>query len=140
MTCAGIWAKTAGMPETVIEHEHVLQATAAKALRFIYGNRLQFTDNQVTPAAAAFAFVTLAKVDLGARAAYSLFKLYSGSLSITKWSDITDALYQAAKAFLEQPGHSLKSEIALAFIALPHTRNLQQHLIDPDTFPCPDYR
>jgi hypothetical protein len=28
----------------------------------------------------------------------------------------------------------------LAFIAWPHQRNLQLHLREPETYPCPDFR
>ena len=112
---------------------------AAAALRYVYPD-LIFTTNNITLDAAKFAFEVLRRVDLGARAAYGFFKLYSGTITITEWSDIPKAVYDAAKAAAEHPNKSMKSSISLAFIALPSKRLLQKHLDDPDTFPCPDFR
>ena len=107
---------------------------AAAALRFIYPD-LVFTDDQVTLDSAKFAFEMVRQVDLGARAAYGLFKLYTGTITITKWSDIPKSVYDAAKAAAERPSENMKSPVAVAFLALPYRRLIEKHLQDP-AFPC----
>jgi hypothetical protein len=115
------------------------QAAAAEAaLRYVFPD-LRFRREQITLDAAKFAFEVLRRVDLGARAAYGLFKLYEGTLVVTEWSDIPKAVYDAAKEASAHPDRPMKSRIALAFIAWTLQRLMQKHLDDPETFPCPDY-
>jgi len=122
---------TSATPETL--------ELADKSLRFIFGEGLQYRRDQITPEAAAFSFEVVIKVDRGARAAYALFKLYESMSKVTEWKDIPEAVIGAVKAFFEQRHSSVKSVISVAFIALQHQRNLQMHLPDPETFPCPEY-
>ena len=114
-----------------------LQA-AEGALSWVYPD-LKFERSQITTDAALFAFVVMRKVNIGARAAYGMFKLYS-LVPPGKWSAIPKQVTKAVLAALQKPGKSLKSQIALAFIAWPHQRNLQLHLREPETYPCPDFR
>ena len=116
------------------------QAAAAEAaLRFVFPD-LKFQREQITLDAAKFALEVLRRVDVGARAAFGLFKLYQGTQVITEWNDIPKAIYDAAKEAAAHPDEPMKSRIALAFIAWTLQRLLQKHLDDPETFPCPDFR
>lgn len=109
---------------------------AEAALLFIFPD-LKFRRHQITLEAAVFAFVVLRKVDLGARAAYGMFKLYP-TTPIRKWSQIPKHIFNAVLAATKNK-KSVKSKISLALIALQHQRNLQNHLDNPETFPCPEY-
>jgi hypothetical protein len=113
-------------------------AAATAALRYIYPN-IRVRDSQITLDAAKFAFELVRRVDIGARAAYGLFKIYGGSLTVTEWKDIPNFVYEAAKAAAEHPNESMRSLIAVTFIALPLQRLVQAHLDDPETFPCPGF-
>ena len=125
------------MPTTNVPPETL--ELADKSLRFIFGDGLHYTRNQITPQAAAFSFEVVIRVDRGARAAYALFKLYESISKVTEWKDIPDAVTGAVKAYFEQSHSFVKSAISVAFIAVQHQRNMQMHLTDPETFPCPEY-
>lgn len=111
---------------------------AEAALRWVFPD-LQFQPGQITPAAAVDAFRVLKKVDRGSRIARGLFELVQLPLNARSWSDIPEAVWDAAKEALKEPGHSMKSKVAVALIALQHERLMQWHLRDPENHPCPDF-
>lgn len=120
-----------------MEKPSTIQLDAAeKSLRFIYPS-LQFKRNQITPQAAAFAFKVIVKVDKGTRISSGLFKLTG---VYTSWKSLPQKFVKAIYELFKDPSEFKKNAVSAAYIASPHRRNLQYHLDDPDTFPCPDFR
>ena len=119
--------------------EAIKREAAEKALNFLFSPPLVFTRERITPEAAIFAFKALIKVDQGSRASYGLFKLWS-PVPATSWKGIATKFAKAVIGALKDPDQYKKSLIGLAYIVQPHRRNLQLHLRDPDTFPCPEFK
>ncbi len=115
-------------------------AAAEKALRFVFPN-LQFVRSQITPEAAAFAFETVRRVDIGSRVAGGLFKLYDLSKPVHEWKDIVDTIVAAVEEALKDPQESVKSEIGLAYIRYFYSHGIQANLTyGEDVYPCPEFR
>jgi len=116
------------------------QKAAAAALNTIFTqqHKLNFREEQITLDAAVFSFKALMAVDKASRASLGLFKLWS-PIAPTSWAGIGVKFVKAVLKATDQPEKYQNSAIGRT-TAIPHKRNLQFHLNDPDTFPCPDYR
>jgi hypothetical protein len=116
----------------------VKQEAAEKALNALFQPPLRFKRDQITLDAAVFAFRSIVKVDQASRMSAGLFKLWSPT-PIRSVAGIAMAFAKAVIAATRDPNAYKQSPIG-STIAVVHRRNLQYHLDDPETFPCPDYR
>lgn len=104
-----------------------------RALKSIYPT-LMVQWHQITPDAAVFTAKLIQKVDAGARASASLY----GAVGVRSWASIGLAAIKVIANYIDTD--TFKSNlISIRFIASQHERNLQMHLQDPQTFPCPDF-
>ena len=116
-----------------------VREAAEAALRAIFRKPpLRFQRSQITTHAAVFAFQALAKVDKASRLSAGLFKLWS-PVPVRSLSAIPRMFVKAVIEATKDPDAYKRSAVG-STIAIVHRRNLQAHLLDPDTFPCPQFR
>ena len=117
-----------------------VQQAAEKALRYVYPN-LSFTYNQITPDAAYFAFASLCACSAIARSTKAIFDIYSAAVHGATggdWKKFGKESVQAVLDLFSGGGKPEKNSIASSVMAWRYLRLLQHHLIDPETFPCPE--
>ena len=119
--------------------QHVQEMSEA-IVRALFPDLADLARGRITPDAAAFLLACVHRLQLATAVTSTLFALYRlPPRSLFSLSLMTArAVMKAVEPGL-RPGISF-NRISFTFVARWNERNLRNHLLDPETFECPDYQ